>query len=75
MSQVSPRTDRIVRFSKIALVAIIFAVLPLVAESPLLRRLFFLIVVFAMFGLALNVVFGHTDQLYLFVGALAGVDA
>jgi len=73
MSQVSPRTDRIVRYGKVALLAIVFAVLPLVTESPLLRRLFLLVVVFSMFAIALNVVFGHTDQLYLFVGALAGV--
>jgi len=70
---ISPRTDRIVRLGKIALVALVLAILPLVTQSPLLRRLFFLIVVFSMFGIALNIVFGHTDQLYLFVGALAGV--
>ena len=65
--------ERRVRAAKIGLIAVVFAVLPLLSDSSLIRRLFVLVVLFAMFAIALNIVFGHTDQLYLFVGALAGI--
>lgn len=38
-------------------------------------RLFALVLIFALFTMGLNLVFGHTDQLFLFSGALAGVGA
>lgn len=38
-------------------------------------RLVSLVLVFALFTMGLNLVFGHTNQLFLFVGALAGVGA
>ncbi|MWV65548.1 branched-chain amino acid ABC transporter permease [Halorubrum sp. JWXQ-INN 858] len=38
-------------------------------------RIFVLFLVFATFTVALNVAFAHTDQLFLFLGALAGVGA
>jgi branched-chain amino acid transport system permease protein len=65
--------ERRVRALKIGVIAVVFAALPLLTSSSLLRRLFFLVMLFSMFGIGLNIVFGHTDQLYLFVGALAGV--
>lgn len=33
------------------------------------------ILLFALLGVALNIVFGHTDQLFLFLGGLAGASA
>lgn len=38
-------------------------------------RLFDDFVLFAILAVMLNLVFGHTDQLYLFIGGLAGVSA
>ena len=54
----------------------VLAVLPLfLVQRGLTYRASLLVVflVFAIFTLALNIVFAHTDQLFLFVGALAGV--
>jgi branched-chain amino acid transport system permease protein len=73
MTDETVQIERRVRALKIAIIAAVFAVLPLLTSSSLLRRLFFLIMLFSMFGIGLNIVFGHTDQLYLFVGALAGI--
>lgn len=50
-----------------------FALLPLVARSRPRLRMITLMVAFALFTVGLNIVFGHTDQLFLFVGGLAGV--
>lgn len=38
-------------------------------------RLIILALIFATLAMALNIVFGHTDQLFLFVGALTGIGA
>jgi len=38
-------------------------------------RIMVLTMIFAMFAIGLNIVFAHTDQLYLFLGALAGTSA
>lgn len=40
-----------------------------------IMRLCVLMLIFALLAMALNIVFGHTDQLLLFVGALTGVGA
>lgn len=37
--------------------------------------MYVLFLVFAIFAVALNIVFGHTEQLFLFVGRLAGISA
>jgi branched-chain amino acid transport system permease protein len=54
----------------------VLAVLPLVIiqdGSTFQQQLFINVVVFAIIAVGLNIVFGHTDQLFLFVGALTGV--
>lgn len=38
-------------------------------------QILLLILCFAIFGVAMNIVFGETDQLFLFVGALCGISA
>jgi len=48
---------------------------PLIGASSFLMRLAVLALVFALFAIATNVAFGHTDQLFLFTGGLAGVGA
>lgn len=73
MTDDTVQVERRVRALKIAIIAVVFAAAPLLTSSSLLRRLLFLIILFSMFGIGLNIVFGHTDQLYLFVGALAGI--
>lgn len=65
--------DRRVRLARIGLVVAAFAVLPAFATSSYRLRVFTLMVGFALFAISLNVVFGHTDQLFLVVGGLAGV--
>jgi len=66
-------SDRRVRAARIGILVAAFAVLPVLATSPYRLRVFTLMVGFALFAMALNVVFGHTDQLFLVVGGLAGV--
>lgn len=66
-------SDRRVRAARIGLVVTAFAALPILATSGYRLRVFTLMVGFALFAIALNVVFGHTDQLFLVVGGLAGV--
>ena len=61
-----------------AAVLAVLAVVPLfVVDAGLTyrARLLVLVLVFAVLTMALNVVFAHTDQLFLFVGALAGISA
>jgi branched-chain amino acid transport system permease protein len=48
---------------------------PIIGASTFLMRLAVLALVFALFAIATNISFGHTDQLFLFVGGLAGVGA
>ncbi len=54
-------------------IGVVFALLPVVATSRPQLRMITLIASFALFTIGLNIVFGHTDQLFLFVGALAGI--
>lgn len=49
--------------------------LPNILGSGYYGQIFDDILLFALFGVALNIVFGHTDQLYLFLGGLAGASA
>jgi len=61
---------------KLAFVGLLFVIAPL----PVLGSGYFIgvlsrILLFALFALALNIVFGHNDQLFLFMGGLAGVGA
>lgn len=53
---------------------LVLGVLPFVPAGTWMRTLD-LMLLFALLAVALNVVFGHTDQLFLFVGGLAGVGA
>lgn len=65
-------SGRRVRAARIGLVLLASAVLPALATSSYRLRVFTLTVAFALFAIPLNVVFGHTDQLFLVVGGLAG---
>lgn len=58
-------------------VALLAAIPPLFFRegATYLSRLFILALIFAVLAMALNIVFGHTDQLFLFVGALTGIGA
>ncbi|WP_255169248.1 branched-chain amino acid ABC transporter permease [Natrononativus amylolyticus] len=70
--------DRVRSFGDVALVVGALALLPLfVVEAGMTyqARLLVIFLVFAILTVALNLVFGHTDQLFLFVGALAGIGA
>lgn len=65
-------------YREIGLTLAILAVLPIfVVEAGMTyqARLLVLFLIFAALTIALNVVFGHTDQLFLFVGALTGIGA
>jgi branched-chain amino acid transport system permease protein len=57
--------------------AVLAVLPPLVVEAGMTyrARLLVLLLVFAILTMALNLVFAHTDQLFLFVGALAGISA
>ena len=64
-----------IRTKTLALAAVL-CVLPLfVLDSSYYVDLLDHFLLFALFALALNLAFGHTDQLFLFVGGLAGVGA
>ena len=65
--------ERRVRAVRIAVALAAFAILPAFATSSYLLRVLTLLIGFALFAISLNVVFGHTDQLFLVVGGLAGV--
>lgn len=70
--------DALGEYEDIALGVVLLAILPQVvveAGTTYQARLLALFLTFAIFTLALNIVFGHTDQLFLFVGALAGIGA
>ncbi len=60
---------------KIAFVAIVLLLIPPVffPGSRVMPRMFQLIGLLAILALALNIVFGHTDQLLLFSGAMAAI--
>jgi branched-chain amino acid transport system permease protein len=60
----------------VVLVGVVFAVAPLpVLGSSYYESVLAHLVLIALFAVALNIVFGHTDQLFLFVGGLGGVGA
>lgn len=60
----------------VLLVAAVFALAPLpVLGSSYYESVLAHLVLVALLAVALNIVFGHTDQLFLFVGGLAGVGA
>ena len=62
--------------TKALALAAVLCVLPLfVLDSSYYVDLLDHFLLFALFAVALNLVFGHTDQLFLFVGGLAGVGA
>ncbi|WP_311172195.1 branched-chain amino acid ABC transporter permease [Halobellus ordinarius] len=61
---------------KLALVGLVFVIAPLpVMGSGYFVGVLSRILLFALFALALNIVFGHNDQLFLFMGGLGGVGA
>jgi branched-chain amino acid transport system permease protein len=58
----------------VAAVAAVLAALPAaVGDSPYLMRILTLMVVLACYAVAFNLLFGHTNQLFLCVGALAAL--
>jgi branched-chain amino acid transport system permease protein len=60
----------------VLLVAAAFALAPLpVLGSSYYESVLAHLVLIALLAVALNIVFGHTDQLFLFVGGLAGLGA
>ncbi len=60
----------------VLLVAAVFALAPLpVLGSSYYESVLAHLVLIALLAVALNIVFGHTDQLFLFVGGLAGLGA
>ena len=70
--------ERLGTYDDIALGILLLAILPQVVVetgTTYQARLLAIFLTFAIFTVALNLVFGHTDQLFLFVGALAGVGA
>ena len=56
---------------------VVLALLPAMfnMSSTYFAGLLFRFLIFAAFAVALNIVFGHTNQLFLFVGSLAGLGA
>ena len=67
---VLPRTE----LRNVAVVAAVLAVAPLpVLGSSYYEGVLAHMVIVGMFAVALNIVFGQTDQLFLFMGGLAGV--
>jgi branched-chain amino acid transport system permease protein len=69
-------TDTLPGARTLALVAVVFVIAPIpVAGSGYYVGVLSRILLFALFALALNIVFGHNDQLFLFMGGLGGVGA
>ena len=59
-------------------VAVALALIPLLffsEEVTYISRIFILMALYSILTVALNIVFGHTDQLLLFTGAVTGVGA
>lgn len=66
------------QYSHIGIVALLLALVPPIFFAPgasYISRIFILIVLYAILTTSLNIVFGHTDQLFLFSGAVAAVGA
>ncbi|WP_458210578.1 branched-chain amino acid ABC transporter permease [Haladaptatus sp. NG-SE-30] len=64
-------------FRTVVAIVAILALLPVAFDmtATYIARLLVRFLIFASFAVALNIVFGHTNQLFLFVGAIAGVGA
>ncbi|WP_049986058.1 branched-chain amino acid ABC transporter permease [Halobellus rufus] len=61
---------------KLALVGLLFVLAPLpVMGSGYFVGVLSRTLLFALFAIALNIVFGHNDQLFLFMGGLGGIGA
>ena len=63
-------------YSRILAVAVILFAIPQLFFAPgmsYFSRVFILMALYAILTIALNIVFGHTDQLLLFTGAITGV--
>lgn len=78
MSTASHSTHRELSVRWLLAMILLLAVVPfvLVEEGSTFRaRLLVLVLIFACFAYALDIVFGQTDQLFLFLGGLAGVGA
>ncbi|WP_121743398.1 branched-chain amino acid ABC transporter permease [Natronorubrum halophilum] len=62
----------------LAIVALVLALIPPLFFAPgmsYIARIFILMALYAILTTALNIVFGHTDQLLLFTGAVAAIGA
>ena len=69
-------TDTLPGTRKLALVAAVFVLAPIpIAGSGYGVGVLTRVLLFALFALALNIVFGHNDQLFLFMGGLGGIGA
>jgi branched-chain amino acid transport system permease protein len=69
-------TETLPGVRKLALVAVVFVIAPIpVAGSGYFVGVLSRVLLFALFALALNIVFGHNDQLFLFMGGLGGIGA
>jgi branched-chain amino acid transport system permease protein len=69
-------TETLPGMRKLALVAAVFVLAPVpVAGSSYGIGVLTRVLLFALFALALNIVFGHNDQLFLFMGGLGGIGA
>lgn len=68
---------RVNREYDLLVVAFLLAIMPplFFTTGGYFSRLFILFLVFSIFAVALNIVFGHTDQLFLFVGGIAGISS
>lgn len=60
---------------EIAIIVAILAILPLFPLSNYEFDIVTRLLIFVLFAVALNIIFGHTDQLFLFVGGLGAVGA
>ena len=61
------------RYADLALLAVLLALVPVIAaDSPYYLRIATLAVVYMGWTIAFNLIFGHTKQLFLCLGALAG---
>lgn len=79
IDSVPPTVRELIRkYGEVAGALAALAILPMfVVEAGMTYqvRLLVLFLIFATLAVALNIAFGHTDQLFLFVGALAGIGA
>lgn len=77
-SRAASRWRRLQEIDELTVLFGILAVLPLILVEVGMTyraRLLVLFLIFAILAVALDIVFGQTDQLFLFVGALAGLGA